>query len=1513
MKARIMGYLLVISILMVLPAIALSSTDEIKSDIREAEKAGVMKTYGKLPLYFIENNGQIDKKVKYYEKGSGHSTFFTGNGVYLSLIKNIKKETEENNNAENSIDRRAVNKNLQRELIELTFIDANKDPVVTAEGVQEGKVNYFIGNDPDKWRSNISTYSIVKYKEIYEGIDIKFYGNNRQLEYDLIVSPGADPAKARLAYSGVEGLRVTEEGELEIELKEGKIIQKRPYIYQEIEGKRVVIEGSFRLKENNSEGKEKSFEYGFKVASYDRKYPLVIDPVLVYSTYLGGTGNDDGLAIAVDSSGNAHVTGSTASTIDFPTQSAYQGTHGGGGDVFVTKLNAAGSALIYSTYLGGIGSDYGRGIAVDSNGNAYVTGSTTSTTDFPTLSAFQGTHGGGTYDVFVTKLNAAGSALYSTYLGGSGDEIGYAIAVSNVGYAYVTGWTDSTTDFPTTEFAFQGSNAGDVDAFVTLLDDLGSGLTYSTFLGGTFNDYGRGIAVDSFGYAYVTGYTWSTDFHTRFPYQLDQGGVDAFVTVLNELGTAPLIYSSYLGGTGADYGYAIAINNQTYAYVTGLTSSTDFPTQSAYQGSNGGGASDAFITKMDLGSSDLTYSTYLGGSGSEYGRGIAVDSVGNAYVTGETASTDFPTWPGSVSPYQGSLVGDVDAFVTILGRAGAALTHSTYWGGTGSGSNSSYGTGIAVDSSGNAYVTGGTSTAYFPIVSAYQESHGGGVTDAFVMKIAQADVTRVSAGTGLTGGGTGGAVTLNVDFAGTGSADTAARSDHDHPGEDIVSGIVADSVIDPAIARDSEIMTIVLANDGSGTTLDADFLDGQDSSAFADASHAHPGIILGGDSNTFVGIDAGVSNTTGTINTFIGRNAGKSNITGNNNTFLGWGAGQSNTAGVRNTFLGVTAGFRNDTGLDNTFIGYQAGTNNDTGNNNTFIGKDAGIRNITGNNNTFIGSDAVYWTTASNNTFLGTGAGTMNSTGGNNTFLGDAAGVMNEIGNHNTFIGNYAGYSNTAGDNTFIGYQAGQNNQTGASNIFMGVTAGFSNIAGASNIFLGSTAGYSNTDGSNNIFMGLMAGYNNIIGNYNTFLGNYAGESNTASNNTFIGHSAGGSNISGNYNTFIGRNAGGSNIIGAGNVFVGDDAGGNEIGSNKLYIDNSNTSSPLIWGDFNFNVVNINGRLGVGTMTPSTALEVNGTVTATSFIGDGSGLSGINDADTVDGQHASAFMAAGTDGWVDTTGDTMTGNLTVNGNVTATSFSGDGSALTGIVASVTDADTVDGQHASAFMAASTDNWVDITGDSMTGSLSVAGNVNATLEYQIAGTRILKAKYDNTFLGKDAGGSNDGTGNVFLGYHAGFSETGSNKLYIDIGLSSPLIYGEFDNEFVEINGDFYVTGNTYVDSDERLKKDIKPIESSLEKILGIKGVSYKWKNQSSEGGKSSNMHYGVIAQQVEKVIPEIVNDRQDDKKRVAYLELIPVLIEAVKEQQKTISQLSDKLKALEQEVKFKGSLAMANTD
>jgi hypothetical protein len=569
----------------------------------------------------------------------------------------------------------------------------------------EGKVNFFQGRDPAKWVTDVPTYKSVFYREAYPGIDLKFYGAGQQVEYDLIIKPGADPKQVKFLYQGIESLKLTKAGDLTVTLPGGgRLVQKRPIIYQEINGQRVSREGKFSL----LPGKR---GYGFELASYDTRFPLIIDPVvLVYSTFLGGDTSESGNGIAVDASGSAYVVGTTLSE-NFPILNAFQPGFGGGQDAFVTKFNPAGNTLAYSTFLGSDSDDFGFGIAVDGSGNAYVTGDTFSS-GFPvTTNSYQDSLAG-VSNAFVTKLSATGGLSYSTFLGGTGSDVGKSIAVDGSGNVYVAGHT-SSGDFPV-QFGFQGSLVGAINVFVSKISPtpVGSaGLLYSTYLGGSVSDTPWGIAVDNTGAAYVAGQTTSDDFPQTNASAL-QGVTDAFVTKINPgvSGGASLVYSFFFGGTGSDFATAgIAVDTAGNAYVAGNTDSIDFPTVTPFQaGLNG--VTNAFVTKFNT-TGTAVYSTYLGGDGEDIAWFIASDNNGNPYVTGQTSSTNFPT----VGALQNTLTGLPNAFVTKLNASGTTLSYSTYLGGT----VSDYGFGIAVNSV-KAYVTGFTQSSDFPTQNAFQ-------------------------------------------------------------------------------------------------------------------------------------------------------------------------------------------------------------------------------------------------------------------------------------------------------------------------------------------------------------------------------------------------------------------------------------------------------------------------------------------------------------------------------------------------------------------------------------------------------------------------------------------------------------------------------------------------------------------------------------------------------------------------------------------------------------------------
>jgi hypothetical protein len=634
--------------------------------------------FEKLPLSFIPNEGQTDKAVRYYAQGAGYGFFFTHKGARLSFA-----DGEGGGHA-----------------LALDFLGADPGATLEAQKQLSGEVNYLVGDDPANWQQGLATHGELLYGGLWPGIDMAVRGEGGKLKYEFHLQPGASVEDVRLAYRGAEGLSVGPGGELLMQTSLGVLKDAAPVSYQRIGGERVPVESRYTLKGNGG--------YGFAVGAYDPRYPLVIDPGLDYSTFLGGGSFDGGSDIAV-LDGRAYVTGETSST-DYPTTTGAFDTSSDPSDAFVTKLNAAGSRLAYSTFLGGRDLDFGESIAVDGSGRAYVTGQTSSA-DFPTTTGAFDTFVNDLGDAFVTKLSASGSALaYSTFVGGTNFDEGLGIAVDGSGRAHVTGQTRSA-DYPTTSGAFDTffNDGGEppADAFVTKLNASGSRLAYSTFLGGTNFDVGLGIAVLD-GRAYVMGSTTSPDYPTTTgafdtSFNSGVGDVDAFVTKLNASGSE-LAYSTFLGGGTNDEGGAdIAVDGNGRAYVTGFTRSTDFPRTTGAFDISLDGAQDAFVTKLNASGSALVYSTYLGGTSSEWGESIAVDGSGRAYVTGSTFSADYPTTTGA---FDTSFNGDnerEDAFVTKFNASGSALVYSTYLGGT----NSDTGFGIAVRD-GRAYVAGRT-------------------------------------------------------------------------------------------------------------------------------------------------------------------------------------------------------------------------------------------------------------------------------------------------------------------------------------------------------------------------------------------------------------------------------------------------------------------------------------------------------------------------------------------------------------------------------------------------------------------------------------------------------------------------------------------------------------------------------------------------------------------------------------------------------------------------------------
>ncbi len=721
--------------------VSAGSSAPLSPNLTPAAHRRIQDTYASLPLAFEQNQGQTDPQVKYLARGHGYTLFLTANDAVFSLHSRPVAERSNNQN-----DLSAV--------VHMHLLGANAQATVAGTSATAGTANYFIGNDPGKWRTGVARYARVSYQNLYPGVNMAFHGSGRELEFDFVLAPGANPAPIGLQFSGNQGVKTDDSGDLIISSSAGNVLLHKPVAYQEQNGARQPVDARFVLKAAN--------QVSFELGNYDRTRELVIDPSVsyAYSTYLGGSGDDNGIAIAFDSNGNAYVTGETTSN-NFPHASdALRGPS----DAFVTKIAADGSSLIYSTYVGGDLAESGNAIAVDSLGDAFVAGGTQSA-NFPTSSnAYQAApKTGNTGSSFLFELSPNGTTLtYSTYLGGSGDDVALGLALDSAGKnAFLTGVT-SSIDFPIPSglAPIQGYPGGANNGFVAELNPGNNGasdLKFSTYLGpgGSTGAGAKAIALDASGNVYVTGATSDPTFHvTSGAYQAACGSctlstplLDAFVTVVNPT-TNTYVYSTFLGGAGVDVGFGIAVDSAGNAYVTGstttATSTNGFPATTGALQAAYGANNDAFVTKLNPTGTALVYSTYLGGTGSDSASGIAVDKNFNAYVTGSTSSANFPV----VSATQPSLSGttDIDAFVSEINPAGSLLLFSTYLGGTGTQDNLGLG-GIAVDNNGAfIYVTGNTSSSHFPLTSAEQQTPGGGI-DAFVVKYALAQSFAMSATT----------------------------------------------------------------------------------------------------------------------------------------------------------------------------------------------------------------------------------------------------------------------------------------------------------------------------------------------------------------------------------------------------------------------------------------------------------------------------------------------------------------------------------------------------------------------------------------------------------------------------------------------------------------------------------------------------------------------------------------------------------------------------------------------
>jgi hypothetical protein len=697
-------------------------------------------THNNRGAIFIENKGQWDRQVKFLLKSPGLDMWITERGVRYDLftLTSTEKTTERNRfRIDQNVEPPAMTR--RGHVVDISFVGSAFAPAARGIHMHPGAHNYFIGNDQQKWASGVRLFAEARLENLYNGIDALFYLDEGKPRYDLVVQPGADPAQVQMKIDGSKGVSVNDDGSLAIQTTMGVLQQRGLYAYQEIDGVRRQVQCGFVIAND--------MQVRFELGSYDRNHTLVIDP-LIYSTYVGGDDNEESYAIAVDTSGNAYITGITASS-DFPKLHEYQSNRNDN-DAFVTKViyNDSGNvALGWSTYLGGISSDMSNDIAVDESGNVYVTGQTPST-DFPTLHQYQSSRGAN--DVFVTKLAQSGngkvSLVYSTYIGGGQGDAGYGIAVDRSGNAYITGNT-SSSNFPLSH-QYQNDPVESLsDAFVTKLTYNGSGnvaIVWSTYLGGNHTDLGFGIALDLNNNPCIIGLTQSSNFPVEHHYQTFIRGSDVFVTklTLNDSGNLSLVYSTYLGGNGEEYGTGIATDDSGNVYITGNTASTDFPTVNEYQTHQG--RDDAFITKLvfrDTGAVTLEWSTMLGGDEDDLAEDIVVDKDGNVYITGYTGSVNFPMVKQDQTDQDG-----YDVFVAKLAKrdtGNVSLIYSTYL----SGNDMDKAYDIAVDGKGKAYITGITASEDYPTLNSYQSHQTG--WDAFVTKLEvpiQLDVPAVPAG-----------------------------------------------------------------------------------------------------------------------------------------------------------------------------------------------------------------------------------------------------------------------------------------------------------------------------------------------------------------------------------------------------------------------------------------------------------------------------------------------------------------------------------------------------------------------------------------------------------------------------------------------------------------------------------------------------------------------------------------------------------------------------------------------
>jgi len=765
----------------------------------------VDRTLRNSPVMFIENVGQFDDGARFQVRGGDSTLWLADDALWITVVE--PSAFSDQRSAQLSFDRNPELEVESRQIVNLRLSFPNANPNARLEPFDRLKttVSYFIGSDPDGWRSAVPVWGGVRYVDLYPGIDLEVTGEGGQFVQRLHVQPGADLSQVKVRVEGAETVELAGTGELRLSTAVGDYTLPLLAVATAPTDAQAAIHtvetGVFDIAAPFIVRHASSSLQNPQSAIQNQDDP----PSLLYSTFLGGSDWDYGNGITVDNTGNAYVTGNTRST-GFPTFTGPDLTHNGDGDAFIAKINATGTGLVYAGFLGGSGIDTGSGIAVDAVGNAYTTGWSNSN-DFPVIGGPDLTYNGGEYDAIVAKINASGTGLiYAGFLGGSDWDTGTGIAVDSAGNAYVTGYT-SSIDFPVVGGPALTYNGGEKDAFVAKLNAVGTSLVYAGFLGGSSEDRASAVAVDGMGNAYVVGSTGSIYFPvTVGPDLTHNGGGDAFIAKVNVAGTA-LVYAGFLGGSSGDQGAGIVVDGAGNAYVSGWTESTDFPVvvgpDLTY---NGGG--DGFVAKVNAAGTSLVYAGFLGGSGSDSGSGVVVDNAGNAYIKGATNSTDFPTTGGPDLTYNG---GYVDAFVAKISPAGTGLLYASYLGG----SNEDTIGGIAVDGLGNVYVTGYTTSADFPTTPGAFDTTYGIVQDAFVVKVGGGDVAPTYSVSGRVIDSANNAIAnVTVSISDTDSAVT--DSDGNYVLDELTSGSYTLTPTKPGWVFMPPTRTVTLPPDATG-------------------------------------------------------------------------------------------------------------------------------------------------------------------------------------------------------------------------------------------------------------------------------------------------------------------------------------------------------------------------------------------------------------------------------------------------------------------------------------------------------------------------------------------------------------------------------------------------------------------------------------------------------------------------------------------------------------------------